>query len=69
MSFEEFISKIKSLLTSEGDKTNFKFSCDEEHGIYRAQHPEYEDYFITAPRGGTTGTANWHGHTARFSFS
>ena len=69
MSFNEFIAKIKSWLASEGDKTNFKFTCDEERGMYRAQHPEYDDYFITVPRGGTTGTANWHGHTARFSFS
>lgn len=69
MSFNEFILRIRSLLASEGDHTDFKFSCDEERGIYRAQHPEYADYYITMRRGGTTGTANWHGHTARFSLS
>jgi len=69
MSFNEFVLGIRNFLVSAGDNTDFQFTCDDNKGVYRAQHPDFPDYFITMPRGGTVGTANWHGHVARFSFS
>lgn len=66
MDFIGFINQIKQKLDVAGDKTEFQFSCDDENGIFRAQHPEYQDFFFTAPRGGKMITANWHGHRAQF---